>query len=428
EVILDVVFNHTAEGDVNGPTISFRGLENATYYMLSEDQKEYLDFTGCANTVNANNAIVRRLIRDCLRHWVQTYHVDGFRFDLASALSRDQQGRPITDSPILVEIESDPVLAGTKLIAEAWDAAGLYQLGAFTGDRWAEWNGRFRDDLRRFFRGDPGTVRDVAWRLTGSYDLFRKKPSYTSDRSINFVTAHDGFTLADLVSYNGKHNLGNGEGERDGSDVNHSWNCGVEGPTADPAVRRLRARHQRNLLAVTLIARGTPMLLGGDEMGRTQGGNNNAYCQDNEISWFNWDLAQENSDLLRFTRLLIALRRRHATLHRRRLNGRPYDAMLVDGVSYHGVRLNHPDWSYHSHSLAMQFQGEPGEGDLFLILNAYSEPLTFELPSGVRWQRLIDTALPSPEDIVEDESQAVCITGTTYSATESSVVLLRAVP
>ncbi len=425
EVIVDVVFNHTAEGDENGPTISFRGLENSTYYMLTEDQREYLDFTGCANTVNANHSIVRRLIRDCLRHWVQTYHIDGFRFDLASALSRDSQGRPITNSPILWEIESDPVLAGTKLIAEAWDASGLYQLGGFTGDRWAEWNGRFRDDVRRFFRGDPGTVRDLAWRMTGSFDLFRKKVSYTSHRSINFVTAHDGFTLADLVSYNRKNNAANGEDNRDGTDHNHSWNCGVEGPTDDPAVLALRARQMRNLLATTLLARGTPMLLGGDEFGRTQRGNNNAYCQDNEISWFDWTLADENAALVRFARNMIALRQRHPTLTTaHKMNGKSYDAMLYDGVTFHGVHLNQPDWGYHSHSLAMHFHAVSSDTGLYLIMNAYYEPLTFDLPRDKRWRRLIDTSLASPDDIVEDEQHALLLTEDRYRAAPHSVVVL----
>jgi isoamylase len=426
EVILDVVFNHTAEGNESGPTISFRGLENSTYYMLTEDQRKYLDFTGCANTVSANHSIVRRLIRDCLRHWVQSYHIDGFRFDLASALSRDAQGQPITDSPILWEIESDPVLAGTKLIAEAWDASGLYQLGGFTGDRWAEWNGRFRDDLRRFYRGDPGTVRDLAWRLTGSFDLFRKKVSYTSHRSINFVTAHDGFTLADLVSYDRKHNAANGEEGRDGAEHNHSWNCGVEGPSDDPAVLGLRAMQMRNLLAATMLARGTPMLLGGDEFGRTQRGNNNAYCQDNDTSWFNWALEAERADLVRFTRLLIALRLRHPALTAaHRMNGKSYDAMLHDGITYHGVHLNQPDWGYHSHSLAMHLHAIPGDTGLYLITNAYFEPLIFDLPANALWRRLIDTSLPSPDDIAEDEVRAPLVAEARYRAAPRSLVLLR---
>jgi glycogen operon protein len=426
EVILDVVFNHTAEGDENGPTISFRGLANDAYYMLAEDKSRYLDFTGCAHTVSANHSIVRRLIRDCLRHWVRAYHIDGFRFDLASALSRDDQGRPITDSPLLWEIESDPVLAGTKLIAEAWDASGYYQLGGFTGDRWAEWNGRFRDDVRRFVRGDPGAVRDLAWRMTGSFDLFRKKASYSSHRSINYVTAHDGFTLADLVSYNRKHNLANGEANRDGAEHNFSWNCGVEGASDDPGVRALRARQMRNLLALLMTARGTPMLLGGDEFARTQRGNNNAYCQDNEVSWYDWSFVETHADLVRFVRLLVALRRRHPTLTAdHRMNGAPYDAMLHEGVTFHGVRLGHPDWGYYSHSLAMHLHGQEGDDGFYVIANAYYEPLTFALPADIRWQRLVDTALASPDDIVEDEAAAPLLHEPHYQAAERSVVILK---
>lgn len=424
EVILDVVYNHTAEGGEDGPTISFRGLENEAYYMLAEDQRRYLDFTGCANTLAANHSVVRRLILDSLRHWVQAYHVDGFRFDLASVLSRDRHGRPITDSPILWEVESDPVLAGTKLIAEAWDASGLYQLGGFTGDRWAEWNGRFRDDVRRFVRGDPGTVRDLAWRLTGSFDIFRKKQSYASHRSINYVTAHDGFTLSDLVSYNRKHNVANGEGNRDGADYNFSWNCGHEGPTEDPVVRALRARQMRNFLALLFVARGTPMLLGGDEFGRTQQGNNNAYCQDNEISWYDWTMLEENSDLLRFVREMIALRQKHPTLTAdHRMNGKPYDAMLHENVRFHGVRLGHPDWSYHSHSLAMHLHAQRGDVAFYVIANSYYEALTFELPYDSSWLRVVDTSLAPPDDICRG-AHAALVSDNEYRAGPRSVVIL----
>ncbi len=426
EVILDVVFNHTAEGDENGPTISFRGLANDAYYLLAEDKSRYLDFTGCAHTLSANHSIVRRLIRDCLRHWVSAYHVDGFRFDLASALSRDDQGRPISDAPLIWEIESDPVLAGTKLIAEAWDASGYYQLGGFTGDRWAEWNGRFRDDLRRFARGDPGTVRDLAWRMTGSFDLFRKKASYSSHRSINYITAHDGFTLADLVAYNRKHNLANGERNRDGTDHNFSWNCGVEGPSDDPGVRALRARQMRNLLALLMVARGTPMLLGGDEFARTQKGNNNAYCQDNEVGWYDWSFVEAHADLVRFVRQLVALRRRHPTLTAdHRMDGKPYEAMLNEGVTFHGVQLGRPDWGYYSHSLAMHLHGQEGDVGFYVIANAYYEPLTFALPADLAWRRLVDTALSPPEDIVEDEGQAPLLDAPSYRAAARSVVILQ---
>jgi isoamylase len=291
EVILDVVYNHTAEGNDDGPTLCFRGLANENYYILAEDKSRYADYTGSGNTFNTNEPIVRRLIIDSLRWWVSEMHVDGFRFDLASILSRDPQGRPTASPPILWDIESDPVLANAKLIAEAWDAAGLYQVGAFVGDSWTEWNGRFRDDVRAFLKGDNGTVRSLAFRLTGSPDVFEREER-EAEQSINFVTCHDGFTLNDLVSFNNKHNEANGEGNRDGADHNRSWNCGTECPTADPEVERLRRRQVKNFLTLTLLAIGTPMLLMGDEVRRSQGGNNNAYCQNTEISWFDWALAR----------------------------------------------------------------------------------------------------------------------------------------
>lgn len=424
EVILDMVFNHTAENAHTGPTMSFRGLENQAYYMLCKDKRFYLNFSGTGNTVDCNHSIVRRLIVDCLRYWVTEYHIDGFRFDLASVLSRNQDGEPMTDAPILWEIESDPMLAGTKLIAEAWDAAGLYQLGSFTGDRWAEWNGRFRDDIRRFVRGDEDTVRDLAWRLSGSFDIFRDKPSYTSYRSINYVTCHDGFTLADLVSYEHKHNLANGENNRDGSDINYSWNCGVEGPTDNPQVHKLRSQQVRNLLTLLLVARGTPMLLAGDEFGRTQQGNNNAYCQDNEISWVNWELAKQNAGLLRFVREMIAFRLRHPTLTINHILGsRPYEELLREGISYHGVKLNQPDWSTYSHSLAVQFHANNGDGEILLLTNAYQGGLEFELAPGYHWKRIVDTSLPEPEDFTPEDA-APQISTATYLVPAHSTALL----
>jgi isoamylase len=427
EVILDVVFNHTAEYDETGPTLMFRGLANPTYYLLRPHKRYYQDYTGCGHTVNANHSVVRRLIRECLRYWVREFHVDGFRFDLASALSRDERGRPMADSPILWEIETDPVLAGTKLIAEAWDAAGLYQLGGFTGERWAEWNGRFRDDVRRFVRGDRDTVRELAWRLTGSFDVFRNKARYVSHQSVNYITAHDGFTLHDLVSYNEKHNIANGEKNLDGATDNYSWNCGVEGPTDDVEILRLRKRQMKNLMALLLMARGTPMLLGGDEFARTQRGNNNAYCQDNEISWFDWTLLETHSDLHRFVRHLIALRRSRRTLTAdHSLNDRHYQQALEQGVTFHGVRLRQPDWSYHSHSLAVQFHGLEREEDVYLIANAYTEALDFELPAGRRWRRVVDTALDSPEDIIPEIERAPAVTR--YCAAPRSVVILLGPP
>ena len=301
EVILDVVYNHTAEGGADGPTFSFRGLSNEAYYILQPDKALYADYTGCGNTMNANEPVCRRIILDSLRYWVQEMHVDGFRFDLASILSRDKDGRPMLSPPVLWDIESDPVLANVKLIAEAWDAGGLYQVGDFVGDSWKEWNGRFRDDIRAFVKGDNGMASAVAHRLTGSPDIYRHEER-EPEQSVNFITCHDGFTLNDLVSYNTKHNEANGEENRDGSDSNLSWNCGAEGPSRDPEIERLRKRQIKNFFALTLLSVGTPMLLMGDEVRRTQMGNNNAYCQDNEISWYDWGLMATHADIHRFVK------------------------------------------------------------------------------------------------------------------------------
>src|SRR5438132_4304726 len=301
EVFLDVVFNHTGEGDYRGRTSSFRGLDNELYYLLGPDG-EYLNFSGCGNTVNCNHPVVRQLLMNCLRFWVADMHVDGLRFDLASILGRDILGNVLVEPPVVELIVEDGVLADTKLIAEPWDAAGLYQVGKFPfGRRWSEWNGKYRDDVRRFWRSDADTTGALATRLCGSSDLYEptgRKPVH----SINFVTCHDGFTLNDLVSYDQKHNAANGEQNRDGSDANWSWNCGVEGPTTDPAVLRLRRRQARNLMATLLLSQGVPMLLAGDEFLRTQRGNNNAWCQDNDTSWVDWTFAEENQDFLRFVR------------------------------------------------------------------------------------------------------------------------------
>ncbi|MHB0858574.1 MAG: glycogen debranching protein GlgX [Anaerolineae bacterium] len=424
EVILDVVFNHTAENDETGPTISFRGLENEAYYILKQDRRYYHDYAGCGNTISANHSVVRRLIVDCLLRWVVDYHVDGFRFDLASVLSRNEYGEPLIGSPILWQIESEPALAGTKLMAEAWDAAGLYELGSFTGDRWAEWNGRFRDDIRRFIRGDLGMVRDFAWRMTGSFDIFRGKPSFASHRSINYVTCHDGFTLADLTTYNAKHNDVNGENNHDGAKENYSWNCGVEGETDDEDIQALRRRQQKNLLALLIMARGTPLLLGGDEFGRTQLGNNNAYCQNNAISWFDWRLLEENADLHRFVRGLIAFRGRHPTLTEDHLLvGKSYEDALTERVTFHGVHLDQPDWGHSSHSLAMRLAAVRDDVSVYLIANAYTESLTFALPDDVRWKRVIDTSLASPDDLVT-EAVAPVMQSNRYQVGPRSVVIL----
>jgi glycogen operon protein len=424
EVILDVVFNHTAEGDHTGPTLCFRGLENVSYYMLDADRSRYANFTGCGNTLNANDPVVRRLILDSLRYWVVEMHVDGFRFDLASVLSRDSGGRPLPNPPVLWDIESDPVLAGTKLIAEAWDAAGLYQVGHFVGDAWKEWNGRFRDDVRAFVRGEEGSVGKLADRLLGSHEVFgheQREP----EQSVNFVTCHDGFTLNDLVSYNEKHNEANGEQNRDGATDNRSWNCGIEGPTDDPAIERLRNRQVKNLLALTLLSLGMPMILMGDEVRRTQHGNNNAYCQDNETSWFDWSLLELHADVHRFTRLLNARRvLRDVTAEEQRTS--LTDLLTQASIAWHGVRLGRPDWGPHTHSLALAADVRRAGLKLHLIANAYWQPLDFELPqAGGGWRRWIDTSLDSPEDITP-WLDAPMFTKRAYPASPRSVVVLWA--
>jgi isoamylase len=411
EVILDVVFNHTAEGGKGGPTLCYRGLANNFYYMLEADGSTCANYSGCGNTLNANTPIVRRLIIDSLHHWVNEMHVDGFRFDLASILARDERGRLLENPPILWDIETDPAMAGIKLIAEAWDAAGLYQVGSFIGDSWKEWNGRFRDDVRGFLRGDPGTISRFASRLLGSPDLYGHEER-EPEQSINFITCHDGFTLNDLVSYERKHNEANGEGNRDGSDHNLSWNCGVEGPTGDPAIETLRNRQVKNFLALNLLALGAPMLLMGDEVRRSQGGNNNAYCRDNETGWFDWDLLERHADVLRFVRLLIAGRLQPdlaLTDPAMTLNQLLGQARL----EWHGVSLGKPDWGEDSHSLALTAWTLSRRVAFHLMINAWREPLAFELPPapdlpGGRWRRWLDASLLSPADIVPlDEAPEV---------------------
>jgi len=399
EVILDVVYNHTAEGGEHGPTLSFRGLANDVYYHLEADRRRYSNYSGTGNTLNANQPIVRRLIRDSLRYWVEEMHVDGFRFDLASILARDERGDAAEDPPILWDLESDPVLARTKLIAEAWDAAGLYQVGRFVGESWKEWNGRFRDDVRRFVRGDEGTVGLLATRLLGSPDLFGHEER-EPEQSVHFVTCHDGFTLNDLVSYDRKHNEPNGEENRDGSDENFSWNCGHEGPTDDAGIESLRNRQVKNFLALDLIAIGTPMLLMGDELRRTQRGNNNAYCLDDETSWLDWRLLERHADVHRFTRLLIAARLGTRVDHGLSLNQFLREAR----IEWHGVRVGQPDWSEASHSLAATVWSRAGEHVFHFMFNAWGEALEFELPeppadAAGGWRRWLDTALPAPDDI-----------------------------
>ncbi|TWU05180.1 Glycogen debranching enzyme [Symmachiella macrocystis] len=423
EVILDVVFNHTTEGDERGPTLCFRGIDNPTYYILEQGEK-YSNYSGCGNTLNANHPIVRRMILDSLKYWVREMHVDGFRFDLASILSRDASGHPLANPPVLWDIESDPYLSGTKLLAEAWDAAGLYQVGSFVGDAWKEWNGRFRDDVRDFFRGEPGSVRWIADRIVGSPEIYGHKGREV-EQSVNFITCHDGFTLNDLVSYNGKHNEANGEGNRDGSNDDRSWNCGMEGPTDDFTIEQLRNRQVKNFLAVTMLSLGLPMITMGDEVRRTQCGNNNAYCQDNELSWFDWTLLEKYDDVHRFFRLLCSRRGLRNIEHER--NRVSVNAMLQAATkSWHGTTLNQPDWGDNSRSIA--FSGElRHEGmQFYLILNAYWESLEFELPTRDRgkWRRWIDSSLESPNDIVPWEEAPEWSADTYRSASQSVVMLL----
>jgi isoamylase len=428
EIILDVVYNHTAEGDDLGPTVSFKGLDNSIYYMLQEDRRRYANYSGTGNTLNADHFVVRRMILDSLRYWVEEMHVDGFRFDLASVLARDSSGHLLANPQVLWDIESDPVLAGTKFIAEAWDAAGLYQVGRFIGDSWKEWNGKFRDDVRSFFRAEPGSVRRIADCLVGSPQLYGHEER-EAEQSVNFVTCHDGFTLNDLVSYEQKHNEANEEDNRDGSSDNRSWNCGIEGSTDDQTIENLRQRQIKNFLAVTMLSLGVPMMLMGDEVRRTQGGNNNAYCQDNDVSWLDWRLLRKHGDVHRFARLLIERRLLRDTSHERE---RTSLNQLIEAAnkSWHGVKLNQPDWGDSSHSLAFFAEIRKDKLFFYLILNAYWQTLRFELPAlelglGQRWCRWIDTGLDSPQDIVEWQ-KAIPLQSESYCAGPRSVIVLLA--
>ncbi len=402
-VILDVVLNHTAEGGRHGPVISYKGLVNELFYILDPtDRTKYFDFTGCGNTVNSNQALVAQWLVEALRFWVLEMHVDGFRFDLAGVLSRDEHGKPLAHAPVIAAIEFAPGLEATHLIAEAWDAGGLYQVGSFPGFRWAEWNGRYRDAVRRFLRGDPGHLGELATRIAGSSDLYAWAGK-TPQNGINFVTCHDGFTLYDLVSYDRKHNSGNGEHNRDGSDQNLSWNSGLEGPTDDPEIQRLRAQRARNFMALLLLSQGVPMLTAGDEVLRTQRGNNNAYCQDNDSSWLDWSFAPAARAMLRFTRELIALRLRHPSLHRTRfLNG--HSGALRADIHWYGESLEPPVWQDpDARVLCFTLPGVvPGEPALHVMINMASTARDLPLPEAAtrRWRRIADTTLVEPADVV----------------------------
>ena len=429
EVILDVVFNHTAEGDQWGPTLCFRGIDNAAYYRLQEDASRYVDDTGCGNTLNVVQPSALRLVLDALRYWVQEMHVDGFRFDLAASLGRGA-GDFDPSSAFLDAVGQDPVLSQVKLIAEPWDI-GAYDLGGFPAG-WSEWNGKYRDTVRDFWRSTPGTLPDFATRISGSRDLYGhggRRPT----ASVNLVTVHDGFTLADLVSYDGKHNESNGEDNRDGTDDNRSWNCGVEGATDDPAVLELRARQRRNFIATLLLSEGVPLLLGGDEFARSQSGNNNAYCHDDELTWFDWDAAAQNADLVDFTARLCRLRAEHPVFRRRQfLLGKPAHASERDDLDWYrpdGGEMTAEDWSSsYARAVTMALSGDTGAGgspdDPFvLMLNAWWEPLDFRVPEsllGLDWRIEVDTAQRVTVGATVDSSGVVDLTG-------RSLLLLRGV-
>jgi glycogen operon protein len=434
EVILDVVFNHTAEGNEQGPTLSFRGLDNSIYYMLDENNRYYKNYSGCGNTVNCNHPVVRTLIMDCLRYWVTEMHVDGFRFDLGSILGRDQHGQLMENPPVLEQIAEDPILRNTKLIAEAWDAGGAYQVGWFPGGRWAEWNDRFRDDIRKFWRDDPHQVRHLATRLSGSSDLYLRdgrKPFH----SVNFITSHDGFTLLDLVSYESKHNENNGENNRDGGDANYSSNYGVEGASSDPAIEGLRIQQIKNFIATLMVSLGTPMILGGDELGRTQGGNNNAYCQDNEISWYDWSFKEKNKDLFRFIKEMIAFRLRHHGFMRPEFyTGLDGNYNAIPDISWFDEKGNPPDWEKMDVCLALRMDGsradilaDQDDNDFFIMFNGGAKTVSFmvcDALEGKVWVRAVDTSLPPPEDIALPGTEQPLAWPDIYQVKGHSMVIL----
>ncbi|MHB9296337.1 glycogen debranching protein GlgX [Pillotina sp. SPG140] len=436
EVILDIVFNHTAEGNECGPTFSFRGLDNSVYYTLDENHRYYKNYSGCGNVVNCNNPIVRTFILDCLHYWVVEMHVDGFRFDLGSILGRDQKGHLMENPPVLELIAEDPVLHHTKIIAEAWDAGGAYQVGWFPGGRWAEWNDKYRDDVRKFWRGDNGATRDLATRITGSSDLYLRdgrKPFH----SINFITSHDGFTMHDLVSYNYKHNEENGDRNRDGSDNNYSSNNGFEGPTLNPTIEMIRERLMYNFFTTLLLSIGTPMILGGDEFGRTQHGNNNAYCQDNEISWYDWSYLETHTTLFHFVKEVIAFRRRHPGFMRPEFYmGRDADYNGTPDISWFDEYGDVPNWEHINFCLGLRIDGSHAEthsdrddNDFFIMFNAGTIPVLFkvcETLNGKQWFRVIDTGLPVPHTIVAAGEEKLLADQDMYRLEPRSMVVLIA--
>jgi isoamylase len=411
EVILDVVFNHTAEGNERGPTLSFRGIDNTIFYLLAEDKRYYKDYTGTGNTINANHPVVREHILAALRYWVIEMHVDGFRFDLASVLGRDETGKLLANAPLLEQIAEDPILRDVRLIAEAWDAAGAYEVGSFSERRWAEWNGRYRDDVRRFWRGDDGMLGLFASRICGSADIYARSGK-GPESSINFITCHDGFTLNDLVSYQTKHNEANGENNHDGAIDNFSENFGAEGATTDSEIEALRKRQIKNFLLTLLISRGVPMLLGGDEFRRTQGGNNNAYCQDNETSWYDWSYLEQQEDIFRFTRGMIAFRNAHPVLSKEQF-------YTDDEIQWFGLQGGLPDWADPNDKQLACLIHEKEQCALHLIFNAGTEAVEFSLPHVLpmtQWYLAVDTShemlsdlFPEGEELHLENQQVYCL-------------------
>jgi len=420
EVILDVVFNHTAEGDETGPTLCFRGLDNAIFYTLADDKRFYKDFTGTGNTINANHPVVREHILAALRYWMVEMHVDGFRFDLASVLGRDETGKLLANAPLLERIAEDPILRNVKIIAEAWDAAGAYEVGSFSERRWAEWNGRYRDDVRRFWRGDDGMLGLFASRICGSADIYTRSGK-GPEASINFITCHDGFTLNDLVSYRSKHNEANGEDNQDGADHNFSENYGAEGESKDAGIEALRKRQIKNFLLTLLVSRGVPMLLGGDEFRRTQGGNNNAYCQDNETSWYDWSYLEKHAEILRFTHGMIAFRLAHPILSREQF----YTEAEIQWFSPQGGL---PNWVEPQEKQFACLIHEDAQSMLYLMFNSGADAVDFRVPSGLpgnHWRLAVDTSHNAPQDLFAEGDEPFCENPQTYHLPARASAILR---
>jgi glycogen operon protein len=429
EVMLDVVFNHTAEGNEYGPTISYRGIDNPTYYMLTPEGY-YYNFSGTGNTLNCNNPIVRDMVLDALRYWAAEYHIDGFRFDLAAILGRDPWGAPMANPPLLEALAFDPVLGKCKLIAEAWDAGGLYQVGSFPAyGRWAEWNGKARDTLRKYLKGEGGQLGAMSQVVQGSPNLYAGRGPTAS---INFLTCHDGFTLYDLVAYNGKHNEANGENNNDGANDNNSWNCGWEGPSTDPAVNSLRMRQMKNAVSMLMVSQGVPMILMGDEVGRTQQGNNNTYCHDNELNWFDWSLVEQNAELYRYFKHMIGFRHAHPTLRNRdHFRNRDYKGSGYADITWHGTRAWNADWN--GAVLAFMLCGKHAKNGnavdnyIYVAMNMYWDALPFELPGlppELKWHLFANTGLPSPDDIQEPGKEPLLADQYNYLVGGRSVLVL----